>query len=115
MPKTTPEETEALGWLAETLGCSQCGRTFDQPACGPTHALIAADPRRHRLIAPLIEAAQVRAWDEGCDAASWRSFRRTDVAIGLAEDADPPNPYRFPAPVPQAAEANARHEAEEGL
>lgn len=71
--RLTEAEREALVKLAEVLMCSQCGHTYNRPACGPSHAIIAADPRRHRLVAPLIAArvdaalgpveALAREWD----------------------------------------------------
>lgn len=48
---------EAREGLAYALSCSQCGRSYSEPACGPTHAILAVQPERHRLVAPLIEEA----------------------------------------------------------
>lgn len=50
-------DEETLSDLAAALVCSQCGKTFNNYACGPTHALIAADPARHRLIATVVDSA----------------------------------------------------------
>lgn len=38
--------------LAEVLPCSQCGGRISDSACGPTHALLQADPAQHRLLHP---------------------------------------------------------------
>lgn len=46
--------------LATLLTCSQCGQRFSERACGPTHAIIAANPAQHRAVAPLIEKERDR-------------------------------------------------------
>lgn len=58
---TATAKDEALAGLAAALHCSQCGGPFDGHACGITHALIAGDPRTHRLLAPVIEAERTEA------------------------------------------------------
>jgi hypothetical protein len=44
--------------------CTQCGHRFYRPACGPNHAVIAANPLRHRrftdLLSPLLAEAEAR-------------------------------------------------------
>lgn len=86
---TAPIE-ETLAELAQALTCSQCGQTFATRACGPTHAVIQADPRQHRLIRPLIldaiqdllEEFTVRA-DPSTDGI-WR--QAVDLLAEAAED-----------------------------
>lgn len=46
---------DELRQLTDCLTCTQCGQRFSDRACGPTHALIASDPTRHRLLAPIFE------------------------------------------------------------
>jgi hypothetical protein len=54
-------ETHALeaGHIAALLTilppCTQCGHRFYERACGPTHAVIAANPLRHRLFGDLLD------------------------------------------------------------
>lgn len=51
-------------------------------------------------LAGMLAEARAEAWDEGYDAAAWRSYRRTDISIGRADEANPPNPYRATRPIP---------------
>lgn len=36
--------------------CTQCGQTFRELACGPSHALITQLPHMHRVLHPMVEA-----------------------------------------------------------
>lgn len=38
--------TDAKDWT-QVLTCSQCGQPLAARACGPTHAVVKADPTRH--------------------------------------------------------------------
>lgn len=40
----------AAARLAMLLPCSQCGQQLNARACGPTHAILGADPTRHRIV-----------------------------------------------------------------
>lgn len=64
MGEPRPEST--VGALLTLLPpCSQCGQRFYDRACGPTHAMIAANPLRHRvfddLVRPLCDESKARA------------------------------------------------------
>ena len=99
--------------LASALTCSQCGLTFGQRDCGSTHAIIAADPTRHRLIeaATAARLARVEAereealgrlarvarladeWDEVVVADEWDAAERwsnaaDELRAALAGDGD---------------------------
>lgn len=56
-------EADRLYLLGSLPSCSQCGQRFGARACGPTHAIIAADPLRHRMFEALLAArdSQVQA------------------------------------------------------
>lgn len=82
-------EPEELAALAAALSCSQCGQVFSARACGPTHAIIQADPRRHRLIAPLIRRDKRIAWEQGYTRA---------VLDGVRELERADNPYETDTP-----------------
>lgn len=47
--RLTDEQRES--WAA-ALTCSQCGQRLAERACGPTHAVLKADPTQHRMYVP---------------------------------------------------------------
>ena len=67
--------------LARVLPCSQCGQKLADRACGPTHAILTAQPERHRLLAEVVRGAEQRAWESGARAGhhsplTWYALRQ---------------------------------------
>lgn len=54
--------------MADFIRCSQCGNALSDRACGPTHAMLAADPTKHNALAPIVAAARAEGRREGAAA-----------------------------------------------
>lgn len=53
---TVPRPESTIGALLTLLPpCTQCGARFYERACGPTHAVIAANPLQHRMFDELVQ------------------------------------------------------------
>lgn len=84
------EARDAISALQRGLRCAQCGQPFLNSACGPTHALIAADPTQHIAVAALLAGREAAAWDEGYEAGADDEYY---------EKPNRPNPYARAAAV----------------
>lgn len=51
------KEGDSVNTQPESARCSQCGKDFEQPACGPTHAVVANERRTSKA-----EQARVALW-----------------------------------------------------